>query len=94
MIKNFFLDHPKESEMTYLSHLFYTSYLGVIMFIGSATLFIHGLVPKFFQKTGSNTIKELYNNISIHEMKYTNNVMNKKEVNNDDVIMKDVNSID
>ena len=89
MIKNFFLDHPEENGMTYLSHLFHASYLGVIMFIGSATLFIHGLVPKFFQKTGSNTIKELYNNILIHEMKYS-----EKEVNNDDVIMKDVNSID
>lgn len=74
MIKNFFLDHPNENNMTYFAHLKHASYLGMIMFLGSASLFIHGLVPKLFKNTGSNTIKQLYNIIYNDELKLKINI--------------------
>ena len=56
-----FLKHPKENNMTYFQHFQRAIKMSSKMFIGFIALFIHAFFPYFFEKTGTDTIKSLYN---------------------------------
>lgn len=60
MIQSLFLEHPEERNMTYLEHMKHAWFLGWNLMKGSLSLFIHGIVPKYFQDTGSLIIKDMY----------------------------------
>jgi hypothetical protein len=59
MIRSLFLQHPEEKNMTYFEHLQHAFYFSANLLRGSIALFIHGLVPYFFEDTGSNIIREM-----------------------------------
>lgn len=63
-IQSWFLDHPHSQNMTYLGHLVHAWGFGWKMAKGAIALFIHGVVPKWFQTTGSQTIHGLYYEIT------------------------------
>lgn len=59
-----FLRHPESEGMTYCQHLTRAVWLSGQMAYGSACLLVHGLVPAWFEKTGSRVIRKLYGDIS------------------------------
>lgn len=59
-IKKAFTEHPKDTDETYLEHLWFTiKMLGRFIFLGF-TIIIHGLFPFLFTRTTSNHIEILY----------------------------------
>lgn len=61
--------HLKSTGLTYLGHLRRAWSLGFRMAKGSAVLIIHGLVPDWFEHTGSDIARELYLEIIEEEIK-------------------------
>lgn len=55
-----FLSHPRESNMSYTSHLLRAWSLSFELLKGSSALFIHGLIPALFRETGSRTVARLH----------------------------------
>lgn len=60
MYDKLFRDHPASVDETYLEHMGVAFSFGSRMFVASLACFIHGLVPGFFTKTGSNAVRGLY----------------------------------
>ncbi len=60
MINEYFVAHPAEKNMTYYQHLKRAWFFGWNLIKAGGALIIHGIVPKYFPDTGSNTIKEMY----------------------------------
>jgi len=60
MFDKLFTDHPKAVDETYFEHMGVAFSFGRHMFVASLACFVHGLVPGFFTKTGSNTVRTLY----------------------------------
>jgi hypothetical protein len=52
-IHEWFLKHPQSGGETYTRHLFFTLTQGTYIVITGLALIVHGLVPKFFEKTAS-----------------------------------------
>jgi hypothetical protein len=59
-----FLKHPRENNLTYFQHLIRAWSLGYQLAKGSVALFIHGLVPDWFQKTGSEVVQRAHDRLS------------------------------
>ena len=57
---SFFIRHPRDNDYTYLQHLAHSWGLGFSLFKGSVALFVHGVFPPYFEKTGSTFIKQAY----------------------------------
>ena len=54
-----FYKHPEAEGMTYRQHVTRALWLSGQMAYGSVCLLIHGLVPAWFEKTGSGVIRRL-----------------------------------
>ena len=63
LIDYLFLSHPRDNGMTYGEHLYRAWSLSYQMLKGGVALLIHGVVPRFFQKTGTETIDVLYQRV-------------------------------
>lgn len=63
LLRRWFTKHPNEHQMTYLQHLLRAWRLGYKMGKGSLALFIHGICPEWFETTGTDTIRSLYQSI-------------------------------
>jgi hypothetical protein len=61
--------HLRSSGLTYFGHLLRAWALGFRMAKGAAVLLVHGLVPGWFEHTGSDTIRELYLDLIEEEVK-------------------------
>lgn len=59
-LSDFFTRHPHEQGMTYWQHLRRSMVFSFEMSKGALALLIHGLMPQFFQTTGTQTVKQLY----------------------------------
>ena len=58
-VDTLFLKHPREKNMTYLEHFTHAiKYSGKLLY-GSAVLFVHAIIPYYFEKTGSTIIREI-----------------------------------
>lgn len=60
LLNNFFTRHPREQGLTYWQHLRRSLVFSMEMSKGALALLIHGLMPHFFQTTGTQTVKKLY----------------------------------
>lgn len=60
MIDRLFLRHPRNIGESYPHHAATAFGVGAKMIAGGVAAMIHGLVPAFFETTGSRTIKSLY----------------------------------
>jgi hypothetical protein len=59
-----FLEHPKKENMTYFQHFRRAIYFSFKLSQATICLLIHGLFPKYFEYTGSNIIKQIYQEIN------------------------------
>ena len=59
-IDRLFIEHPRAIGESYPEHFGIAVRVGVAMFFGGLACFVHALVPRLFQRTGSTTIKRLY----------------------------------
>jgi len=60
MIDRYFREHPRCVGETYLQHLQSASSFAGAMLIAGLACFIHGIVPRLFENTGSRAIERLY----------------------------------
>jgi hypothetical protein len=63
-----FLAHPRKNGMSYCTHFTHAMYMSYRMCLGSFYLAVHSFVPSVFEKSGSNTIAELYMEHKVAEM--------------------------
>jgi len=70
MIYSLFLKHPMEKGYTYMEHLQRAWTLGWNLLKGSAALFVHGVVPAYFEDTGSTIIHDAYKKVATSMMNY------------------------
>jgi Family of unknown function (DUF6356) len=63
MIRKYFLDHPATVGESYGEHFGVATGVGVKMILGGIAALIHGLIPRYFETTGSRTILELHSQI-------------------------------
>ena len=59
-----FLTHPREHNQTYFQHLIRAWSLALHLAKGSVALLVHGLVPGWFQTTGTEAIRSAYDAVS------------------------------
>lgn len=55
-----FSEHPRSVGESYLGHLATASRFGAAMLLGGLACLVHGLLPCFFQTTGSRQIRRLH----------------------------------
>jgi hypothetical protein len=60
MIDRLFLKHPRDVHQSYGEHFQGATRFGFHMVRAGVACMIHGLVPAFFTRTGSATVKRLY----------------------------------
>lgn len=60
MIDRLFLRHPREVGESYAQHMRVATRFGFLMMRAGFACAIHGLVPAWFTRTGSSTVKQLY----------------------------------
>lgn len=60
MIDRVFLDHPRTVGESYPKHARTALGFGVRMIAGGVACVVHALVPVWFERTGSSTVKILY----------------------------------
>ena len=57
-------EHINEVNETYLQHMRIAFKIGFRMLVTGFFCFIHGLIPSFFKKIGSNQIAKMYEMVS------------------------------
>ena len=58
-LKNKWIEHLKENNMTYLQHLIFATGYGFTAMFAGLLLVIHAFLPCFFQNIGSELVSEL-----------------------------------
>lgn len=58
-IRQKWIDHLHENDMTYLQHLIFAMFYGSCCMLAGLYLIIHSLLPCFFQTAGSDLITSL-----------------------------------
>lgn len=56
-IKEKWIDHLKENNMTYIQHMRFAVFYGCICFVAGFCLILHSILPCFFQNTGSDLVR-------------------------------------
>ena len=62
-IDRWFADHPRSVGETYAEHFRLACRFGLTMLAGGLACFVHALIPKLFERTGSGAIKRLYSEL-------------------------------
>src|SRR6202007_1454659 len=65
MSSNPFIDHPASVGETYGEHLVTATGFGLRMIFGGVACLVHGLLPFLFVRTGSRTIAELNDRMTV-----------------------------
>jgi hypothetical protein len=63
MLDDIFLAHPRSVGESYMQHASVAMRFGGTMILGGMALMVHAILPVFFVRTGSSTIKHLYADI-------------------------------
>ena len=66
VLRKVFLDHPASVNETYLEHLGSASSFGTRMIIAGLACLIHGLIPCWFERTGSTQIVRLHERMVVN----------------------------
>ena len=61
-----FIKHQEEQKMTYVEHLKHACFYSIQAFKSSVIFLVHGFFPCLFQKTGSEIIKDLNDQLSMN----------------------------
>jgi hypothetical protein len=60
MLDRLFLAHPRSVDESYFEHQKVAFSFAGTLFLAAAACALHGLFPALCEKTGSNTVKRLY----------------------------------
>ncbi len=60
MIRRLLLDHPRLVGETYGEHMLVAGRFGFLLLRAGFACLAHAIVPAFFTRTGSSTVKQLY----------------------------------
>lgn len=60
MFKRIFIDHPRSVGESYTEHASTAGRFGVAMVTGGLACIVHAVLPSVFERTASNTVKRLY----------------------------------
>lgn len=52
-------EHLKENSMTYLEHMLFALFHGLLCLLGGFYLIVHGILPCFFQNAGSDLVNKM-----------------------------------
>ena len=63
MLDKLFTDHPRSVGETYVEHLDSAWSFGARMVLAGLACLIHGIFPFLFTRTGSSSIRSLYNDM-------------------------------
>ncbi len=63
---NKWLKHLSENNMTYREHLLFAVSHGLICIEAGLLLIIHGMLPCFFERTGSTLVRKLNKSFTLH----------------------------
>jgi hypothetical protein len=66
-----FLKHPNSVGENYIEHMLVSFSFSLLMLKGFFVCFIHALLPFCFEKTGSNIIKDMHENMVINRHKHS-----------------------
>jgi hypothetical protein len=53
------IQHLKENHMTYIEHLIFALYYGILCLCAGLTLIIHSILPCIYQTTGSDLVTKM-----------------------------------
>lgn len=56
-LKNTWISHLQENKMTYIQHMRFAAFYGLLCLIAGFFLLIHSIMPCFFQNTGSDLVR-------------------------------------
>ena len=70
MIDRIFLSHPRSVGESYGEHAGMAFGFGIRMIGGGVACLLHGIVPAWFTRTGSNTVKALYGRMTARQPAY------------------------
>ena len=65
MLRHWFLEHPRSVGETYFEHQRKAFGFSVKLIGAACACFVHGLIPKLFERTGSETIAVLHRSMVI-----------------------------
>lgn len=58
-IKNLWINHLKENNMTYTEHMIFALFYGLCCLLAGLYLIIHSVLPCFFPTAGSDLVTKL-----------------------------------
>lgn len=58
-LKNKWIEHLKENNMTYTEHLFFALFYGSCCLLAGFYLLVHSILPCFFSTAGSDLVTKL-----------------------------------
>lgn len=70
MLDRVFLSHPRSVGETYVQHAGVAFSFGTAMIGGGIACIVHGVIPAWFTRTGSNTVKALYGRMKSRQPAY------------------------
>lgn len=70
MLDRIFLSHPRSVGETYVQHAATAFSFGTAMIGGGIACIVHGVVPAWFTRTGSNIVKGLYGRMKARQPAY------------------------
>lgn len=53
------IKHLKDNNMSYLEHMLFACYYGILCLVAGLFLIIHSVLPCFFLTTGSDLVEEM-----------------------------------
>jgi uncharacterized protein DUF6356 len=69
MVKVSFTKHPTSVGESYLEHMGVATGFGMRMIIGGLACLVHGVLPCFFETTGSRAVGQLYDRMVKNRIK-------------------------
>ena len=58
-----FFDHPQSVEESYFEHMRFAGRFSLRLFGAGLAALVHAVIPCLFEKTASNLIRQMYNEI-------------------------------
>lgn len=64
MIARLFLHHPRSVDESYLEHFLFAAKFAAQLFAAGGAAALHALIPGLFEKTASQMIKRMHDQLS------------------------------
>jgi hypothetical protein len=72
MFDRLFLSHPESVGESYAEHLAVAGRFGAKLVVGGIACIVHAIVPGLFVRTGSETVKALYGEMTARQPAFAN----------------------